>query len=366
MTSPELPLAGPMPDMRGDIFYPGVGFAGNTDNMRASQLNVMDEQPMVRANVSREFPARPAPGLGGSKAGGSFMPEDPNWPHTVPIGESPAGRAWEGFTNWRDQNVKENVPTDMFGQPYPPPAEELMGNTPAPKNTGMDVNDPASLLPPVAPVDPLADPLADPNAPPASQPPGGGGGGGNSMSASLAAFGQQANALNDDIGKEFAKDKWMALAQAGFAMLAEPGTLAEGIGRGGQAGLAYLGQARDKRDEAQRYADEKGLAQQALALKAAQASRSGAAGGKPWTAAGGDLTFLKGMVDSITEEINNLVGMGDPADMSPEERQRLNGLLQNRDQYTYAMQQAMASRNLFLPPMSGNATVRTPSAINAG
>jgi len=120
------------------------------------------------------------------------------------------------------------------------------------------------------------------------------------MTASLAAFSKQANDLNDTIGKEFAKDKWMALAQAGFAMLAEKGTLAEGIGRGGQAGLAHLGQARDKRDEAQRYADEKSMAQQALALKAAQArsggSGAGAAGDVP-TLAIGDQNFLRGELD---------------------------------------------------------------------
>jgi len=177
-------------------------------------------------------------------------------------------------TDLRAYQVNSSVPDEMYySQRAEQPKPEMVPPFDPFAIDGWAPDPDPSQRPKPRPVDPNA-----PVAPPATQPPGGGGGGGNSMSASLAAFGQQANALNDDIGKEFAKDKWMALAQAGFAMMSEPGTLAEGIGRGGQAGLAYLGQARDKRDEAQRYADEKGLAQQALALKAAQASRSGAAG----------------------------------------------------------------------------------------
>lgn len=98
---------------------------------------------------------------------------------------------------------------------------------------------------PVAPVTaPTTDPFAPPPPPP--PPPSGGSGGSAASSGKMSTYEQMLQDAMANAEKKAKQDKWLALAQAGMALMSstQP-NLAGAIGEAGKVGIEALQSARD-------------------------------------------------------------------------------------------------------------------------
>lgn len=156
-----------------------------------------------------------------------------------------------------------------------------------PEGPDLDPNDP-NLLPPEPETPPMPDVKAIAS-----------GSTGRSISTSLAQMGM---GPTDEIEKEFTQNKWLALAKAGFAIMASDNpTLGGAIGEGGLYGLEALRQAQMDRDEAIKAQREEALAKATLAAR--MAGGSGGGGVKP-----PDVTDMVNYAKMLSERLATLKG----------------------------------------------------------
>jgi hypothetical protein len=153
--------------------------------------------------------------------------------------------------------------------------------------------------------------VEDLTAPPA--PPGGGGGAG---SGGVGAAGPQtdyekaiADALTR-VDKRAEQDKWMALAQAGLALMSSSSpTLAGALGEAGAAGLGAFQSSRDEAEKTRlgllgtQY--EMDMAKQKMAMARAQAGARASSGG----IGGLKLKDMLGQMKSVAEIANNQLAL---------------------------------------------------------
>ena len=142
------------------------------------------------------------------------------------------------------------------------------------------VTDPAAVTDPEAVTDPAA-------VPPRGAPAAAGSGSGGGSGAAAAGKSSYEQELTDAIGrseKRAEQDKWLALAQAGLALMSskEP-TLGGALGEAGATGLAAFRGGRDDAEESRMKLLEQQfgaqLAQQQLAMARARAAGGGGSGG---------------------------------------------------------------------------------------
>ena len=152
-----------------------------------------------------------------------------------------------------------------------PKTQESPGATEAPEDDGINLDDPKTFMPPTPEAAAATQKIAS-------------GGTGSSISGSLAQMGQMAAGADDKIMEEFTKDKWLALARAGAAIMMTPNVGMSAIGAGVMAGLEGLAAARSNRDAALEAQQAQAMEQAKLAL----AQRAAAARGRGGGGAGGD------------------------------------------------------------------------------
>ena len=235
----------PQPPMGGDILYPGAGFAGATDDMRAPQLNAMEEPG---ANQS---------GTGNKAASfGGPMPwyMDPQQ------------------TDLRGYPVNSSIPDDMYYSqraeqpdpemitPFDPFAVDgwakepaSVGQEPKPSGGGLSFGLPPAdtgALPRM-PGDPALSfgVIDEPTTDPESSPPGGtqrtspsqDGAGGAGSSPSGGIFAEYEGMLRqrmDDITKGEEQQKWLTIAKLGLGLMeSKAPTLGMAMGEAGMAAL---------------------------------------------------------------------------------------------------------------------------------
>lgn len=179
-----------------------------------------------------------------------------------------------------------------FDEPSMPGAVSSSGRPEAPDAMAVPGADTLPVVPPTAqPTPPVVQPQT-------TGP--GGGGGGSAITADMVA-------PQTEEESDFAKDKWFALAQAGFAMMATRGTFGEKVGAGGLAGLGALNQYRERQDRMNKEAADLALKQAALAMR----GRGGSGGGgRPIGA-----SEIKAYMDAVAEIDQALSGL--TGDLSP-------------------------------------------------
>lgn len=180
-----------------------------------------------------------------------------------PTPAAPQGRKGEPPIEQLRRGVS---PQDVV--PYPP----VQGPPMPPQDDGPESpqTDPNILTEPVP-----EDPTKDPDARRAVS-----GGTGNAITSSLAQMGGPAGEFDDDdIQRQFAQDKWMALARTGFAMMASKNpTVLGALGEAGMYGMDAFDAAIDRRDEALAAAKDDAMEERLFGLKEAQLRASMAKG----------------------------------------------------------------------------------------
>jgi hypothetical protein len=129
--------------------------------------------------------------------------------------------------------------------------------------------------------DPLTPPEQGQTQPPLSPPAASitSGGGGTSASGGVAASSSESGPLSD-LEKQFQRDKWLALAQAGFALMAsEQPTLGRAMGEAGLYGMGAFRQARQDYETSHAAQVEEELARAALAARMSGGGGGGGGGG---------------------------------------------------------------------------------------
>jgi hypothetical protein len=176
------------------------------------------------------------------------------WPMRGP-GREPRTMMDMYVSMWPDTDITPRQPNEMT-----PEEDAQFSMMPDPAATDPATTDPAAVTPPVVP----------PAVARITAPGGGGGGGGGASSAITADMVAPQTPEESD----FAKQKWLALAQAGFTMMATRGSFGEKVGAGGIAGLGALGQARADVYQRSKDAADMAMKQAALAMR----SRGGGGG----------------------------------------------------------------------------------------
>ena len=165
-----------------------------------------------------------------------------------------------------------------------------------------------------APVAPVTAPTEDPFAPPPPPPPSGGSGGSAASSGKMSTYEQMLADAMANAEKKAKQDKWLALAQAGMALMSstQP-NLAGAIGEAGKVGIEALQSARDTgtATQLQLAKEQFGIDQdrEARARSAASAGRP-----KPRTASGilSEISSINEILSSMTQK--DEMGMPIPPD----------------------------------------------------
>jgi len=213
-----------------------------------------------------------------------------------------------------------DLPLELSGLPSSMTEAAPRSVIPAPRTPSEAPSEPAADP---AAVDPAADPAAAPTVGgPAGIPAGagsGGGSGGGSAPAGTGGMSSYEQELTDAITRSEERaeqDKWLALAQAGMALMSstQP-TLGGALGEAGATGLAAFRGSRDDAEESriglmeQRFGAQ--LAQQQLAMAQARAAGGGGSGGGV-----GGFRSMDQYFDNLTsasamlgEQISGMVGI---------------------------------------------------------
>jgi hypothetical protein len=189
----------------------------------------------------------------------------------------------------------------------------LFGGEPTPEGDG--------LVPPDEPVAPI-----DAVSPPVGGTGGGAGGAGGSGISAMAAQGapsdyeQELLKMLESREKRATQDKWLALAQAGMALMSSKApTFGEALGEAGEAGLGALREGQSS-SEADRLAllgqlEQSRMGREELALRR-QAAAARAAGGGDGLRAKDYITLLMNAEKAAREEAATLAPTGVPAPQS--------------------------------------------------
>jgi hypothetical protein len=164
-----------------------------------------------------------------------------------------------------------------------------------------------------APVAPVTAPTEDPFAPP-PPPPSGGSGGSAASSGKMSTYEQMLADAMANAEKKAKQDKWLALAQAGMALMSSTsGSFAGALGEAGKVGIEALQSARDTGTSTQlELAKQQFLIDEDRNARARSAASAGRP--KPRTASG-----ILSEISSINEILSNLtqedeMGMPIPPD----------------------------------------------------
>lgn len=168
-----------------------------------------------------------------------------------------AANATESKPFWDFLPAEEDI-SPYYASPEPGPVQ---GPPMPPENPGEQ-----NITPAAEPVGPTAEEVEAVRT----------GATGNSISTSLAAA---APAAESDLDRQLLRDKWFALARAGFALMASKSpTLGGAIGEAGMYGMDAFRQAQMDYDEGRQREQEMALEQQAMAIRAASAAGGGGGG----------------------------------------------------------------------------------------
>lgn len=153
-----------------------------------------------------------------------------------------------------------------------------------------------------APVAPVTAPTTDPFAPPPPPPSGSGGSGGSGgSSGKMSTYEQMLADAMANAEKKAKQDKWLALAQAGMALMSSTsGSFAGALGEAGKVGIEALQSARDTGTSTQlELAKQQFLIDEDRNARARSAASAGRP--KPRTASG-----ILSEISSINEILSNL------------------------------------------------------------
>ena len=177
---------------------------------------------------------------------------------------------------------------------------------------------------------PMTPPTKDPFAPPPSPPSGSGGSGGSGGGGGkMSSYEQMLADAMANADKKAKQDKWLALAQAGMALMSSnQSTLGGALGEAGTAGIAGLQSARDTAEKTKLAL---GQEQYGIDERKAALARSLAAAGIKATPSSlkiaGEIEKFQKMIDGMTKNDD----MGNPPVLSAADQARLNSYRERVD-----------------------------------